>query len=161
MVGVIWYLMALFGAMIGVVVALFLHEFAHAVPLLITGGSAHIIVGSDAGRTARLGPLTVTFGVDSVMKLMQYGHYEPNGSHSTRVHALSVLAGPFTTVLLVSLLGAVIYRGVSEPLLVGLTFIFFSELYRALQTVVPNTYSDGPYAGMKSDAKRFLQIVSF
>lgn len=159
MIDLLWYPIAVLGGVVGAVVALFVHEFAHAVPVLLAGGSAHITVGSDDGRTWQVGPVTVTFGIDGLRKLIQYGHYRPTGVESERVHAVSILAGPAVTVGIVLLIGVLVYRGVSDPVSFGLLFIFFSELSRAVQTIVPKTYSRGPYAGMDSDGKRFLQVV--
>lgn len=159
MIGEAWYLVAFGGAMVGIVIALFVHEAAHAVPILLAGGSAHITMGSDSGRTVEYGPLTVTVGVDSVWTLLLYGRCAAEEEQSKRVRLLSVLSGPAVTVVIVSLLGIVLYRGVDGPLSFGLTAIFYGELFRAIQTIVPKTYSYGPYSGMTSDGKRFLEVV--
>lgn len=159
MVEAVWYLLAVVGAVAGSVLGLVLHELAHAAPLVLAGGSVRVTIGSDSGRTIHVGPLTITVGVDGVRTFMQYGYYEPNRRHSLRVRAVSIVSGPLMTVGIVSVLGVMLYRGVGEPLFFVLTFVFFNELYRAIQTIVPKTYSRGPYRGMQSDGKRFLKLV--
>ncbi|MEY7850215.1 hypothetical protein AB7C87_13560 [Natrarchaeobius sp. A-rgal3] len=158
MLEVAWFLLIPVGIVVGVVTALFLHELAHAVPILLAGGTTHITIGSDSGRTVGFGPLTMTVGFDGVWKLMLYGRCRSERHHSSPVRAISVLAGPVVTVVIVSTLWMV-SRGVSGPLSFVLTAIFYSELFRAILTTVPMTYPTGPYAGMTSDGKRFLEIV--
>ncbi|WP_123535762.1 hypothetical protein [Halosimplex salinum] len=157
--GVILYVLAVPAAVAGVVVALFLHEAAHSVPILLAGGCVHVSIGSDSGRTARLGPLTVTVGFDGVRKLLTYGYFEWEGTHSKRVRALSFAAGPAMTVLVVATLGAMVFRDGTGPLSVCLTAIFYSELVRAVATIVPRTYSGGAYDGLDSDGKQLLDLV--
>jgi Zn-dependent protease len=160
MVDGLWYLLALLAGVAGIFVALFCHEFGHSVPVLLAGGSVSISVGSDTGRTVSLGPVTITVGVDGVWNTLHYGYYEYQGTHSKHVRALSALAGPLVTVVTASLLGVVLlYRGTSGPVSFALEIVFISELYRAVVTIVPRTYSREPYAGLPSDGKRFLQIV--
>jgi len=67
----------------GILVALFRHEFGHSVPVLLAGDSVSISVGSDTGRTVRLGPVTITAGVDRVWNTLQYGYCEYQETHSS------------------------------------------------------------------------------
>jgi len=160
MVEALWYLPALLAGVAGIFVALFCHEFAHSVPVLLAGGRVSISVGSDTGRTVSLGPVTITAGVDGVWNTLHYGYYEYQETHSKRVRALSALAGPLVTVVIASLLGvALLDHGTSGPVSFVLEILLISELYRAVVTAVPMTYSREPYAGLPSDGKRFLQIV--
>lgn|GEM_PF-3374861 len=69
--------------MAGILVALFRHEFGHSVPVLLAGGTVSISVGSDTGRTVRLGPVTITAGVDRVWNTLQYGYCEYQETHSS------------------------------------------------------------------------------
>ncbi|QLH76592.1 hypothetical protein HZS55_04405 [Halosimplex rubrum] len=156
---VLLYALAVPAAVVGIVVALFLHEAAHAAPVLLAGGSSHISVGSDSGRTARFGPLTVTVGFDGVRKLVAYGYHEWEGTHSKRVRTASIAAGPAMTVLIVAALGPVMFRDGTTPISFCLRAIFYSEFFRAVQTIVPRTYSRGAYAGLDSDGKQFLRLV--
>ena len=159
MLSVAWYGLALLCAVFGVVVSLGVHEVAHAVPIVVAGGTAHVTIGSDSGRTAQFGPVTVTFGYDGVRQLMQYGHYEPTGVDSKRVHAVAIAAGPLATLAVITLLAVTLSHGVRGPAAFGLTFVLCSELYRAVQTIVPKTYANGPYAGVESDGKRLLRLI--
>lgn len=153
------YAVAIASALVGIVVALALHEFAHAVPLLLDGGRVHVRIGSEDGRTVGIGPLTVTAGFDSIEGLVQFGYYEVQDTHSDRVRAVAALAGPSMTVLVVVLVGFAFFNVPSGPSSVLLGTILISEAYRAIQTIVPKTYSDGPYAEWDSDGKRFLRLV--
>ncbi|WP_436908784.1 hypothetical protein [Halosimplex marinum] len=156
---VVLYVLAVPAAAVGIVLALFLHEAAHAAPILLAGDSAHISIGSDSGRTGRLGPLALTVGFDGVRKALTYGYFEWEGTPSKRVRAVSFAAGPAMTLLVVAILGTVVFRDGNGPLSVCLTAVFYSELYRAVVTIVPRTYSGGPYAGLDSDGKQFLELV--
>jgi len=159
MIGVLPYALAVPAAVAGIVAGLFLHEVAHAAPVLFAGGSAHVTVGSDSGRTVRVGPLTVTAGFDGVRKLLSYGYFQWDGTPSKRVRALSLAAGPSVTILLAASLGLVAVRDGDGPVSFCLTAVFYSELFRAVQTAVPRTYSRGAYAGLDSDGKQLLDLV--
>ncbi|WP_135364943.1 hypothetical protein [Halosimplex halophilum] len=159
MIGVLPYALAVPVALAGAVAALFLHEAAHAAPVLLAGGSAHVSIGSASGRTVRLGPLTVTAGFDGVRKLVAYGYCDREGTRSKRVRAVSIAAGPAVTVLLAASLGLVAFRAGDGPASFCLTAVFYSELFRAVQTVVPRTYSRGAYAGLDSDGKQLLTLL--
>jgi hypothetical protein len=56
-------------------------------------------------------------------------------------------------------LGVVLLRGVDGPLFWVLANLLVSESYRAYQTVIPKTYSRGPYEGMPSDGMRFQRLI--
>ncbi|QLH80916.1 hypothetical protein [Halosimplex pelagicum] len=159
MIDVLPYALAVPVAVVGAVGALFLHEAAHATPILLAGGNVHISIGSETGRTARLGPLTVTVGFDGVRKLVAYGYFQWEETPSKRVQALSFAAGPAVTVLLAASLGLVAFRGGNGPVSFCLTAVFYSELFRAVQTAVPRTYSRGAYAGLDSDGKQLLDLL--
>lgn len=160
MVEVVWYPVVIAGGALGIVVALFLHELAHAVPILLDGGRVSITIGSEDGRTVGLGPLTATFGIDGFWKTLQFGYYEPRDDHSRFVRATSTLAGPLVTIAIVASLGiALLSLGGDGPLGFVGRMVFLGELMRAIYTAVPMTYSNGPYAGWPSDGKRFLDIV--
>lgn len=159
MIGQLWIVAVIPVAVLGVVFALFLHELAHVVPILLAGHVAQITIGNDAGRTVGLGPLSVTVGYDGLVKLTQFGYYQPEGDPSRRIEAIAALAGPLATFLLVASLGVALYRGVAEPLVFVTSTVVLSEINRLYQTAVPKTYSRGPYAGWDSDGKRFLQLV--
>lgn len=155
-----WYATAAVVGLGGAFLGLVVHEVAHAVPTLLAGHGAHVTIGSDSGRTVRLGRLSFTVGYDGPRKLLVYGHYWPDGSPSPRVQVASTAAGPLATVAMVVIVGGVLYRGgVPEPVRWGLAYVFASDAYRAVLTIVPTTYSRGPYAGEESDGKRILQLV--
>jgi len=156
----LWYLPALLAGVAGIYLATFCHEVGHSLPVLLTGGRVSVSVGSETGRTASVGPLTVTVGVDGVWNTLRYGFYEPHEPPSKAVRALSTLTGPLATVGVVSLLGAALLsRGTSGPVSFALEVVFYGELSRAVVTVVPMTYSREPYTGVPSDGKRFLRLL--
>jgi hypothetical protein len=159
MAALVWYAVACVGGVGAAVLALFAHELAHAVPILLAGGRAHVTVGDDEGRTANVGPLTVTVGFDRVATLLVYGYYEPSGVDSRAVHAVSTLAGPAVTVAVVAAAVAALLSVEHGPLVLGIWFVLVSELRRGYYTLVPMTYSREPYAGDDSDMKRFLRLV--
>jgi len=63
------------------------------------------------------------------------------------------------TLSAIGVLGVALLRGVDGPLSWVLWCLLASEVYRAYQTMVPRTYSTGPYEGSPSDGKRFLQLL--
>ncbi len=144
---------------VGIFGLLFCHELGHALPALLAGGRAHVTVGSHDGRTVTLGRLSVTVGMDGFRSLFTYGDIQWSGPDSTFVRAAVILGGPAVTVSAVGVLGFVLLRGVDGSLFWVLGNILVSEGYRAYQTVVPKTYSKGPYEGRPSDGKRFLRLI--
>lgn len=144
---------------VGILGLLVAHELGHAVPVLLAGGSAHVTIGSDSGRTVTLGRLTVTAGYERLWTLFTYGTIRWSDVDSTRVRAASILGGPLVTLTAIGGLSAVLFRGVEEPLFWVVTNLLVSECYRAYTTLRPRTYASGPYQGMPSDGKRFLDVI--
>lgn len=144
---------------VGILGLLFVHELGHALPVLLAGGRAHVTVGSHDGRTATFGRLSVTVGVPGLRRLLKYGEIRWSGVDSKRVRAAAILGGPAVTVSAVGVLGVVLLRGVDGPAFLVVANLLVSESYRAYQTIVPKTYSRGPYDGTPSDGKRFLRLV--
>lgn len=147
------------GIPVGILVLLFCHEFGHALPVLLAGGRAHITIGSHDGRTVTLGRLSVTFGMDGFRSLFTYGVIQWSEVDSKLIQAAGILGGPFVTVSAIFVIGVVLLSGVDGLLFWALGNLLISEVYRAYQTIVPKTYSQGPYKGSPSDGKRFLQLV--
>ena len=147
------------GIVAGQFLLLVLHEFGHVVPILVTGGTAHITIGSRNGQTVRLGPLRFTIGFDTVLSLFTYGTVEWTGVESKRIHAVAILAGPFTSLTVVLIVGAGLLRGVEPPVYWIFINLALLEIWRLYQTLVPKTYSRGPYEGVPSDGQRFLQLI--
>lgn len=144
---------------VGILGLLFVHELGHALPILLAGGRAHVTLGSHDGRTATLGRLSVTLGVPGIWQLLTYGDIRWSGVDSKRVRAAAILGGPAVTVTAVGVLGVVLLRGVDGPSFWVVANLLASDSYRAYQTIVPKTYSQGPYDGMPSDGERFLRLV--
>lgn len=144
---------------IGAVAFLFLHEFGHVLPPLLAGGDATIYVGSREGRTATLGPLTLTVGVEGIWSVFHFGEVEWDGVDARTVHAAGIVGGPLVSAVVATALGALLLRGVTEPAFWVVAWLCLNELLRLVRTVVPMTYSRGQYAGMPSDGKRLLQLL--
>jgi len=144
---------------LGILGLLFVHELGHAVPILVAGGRAHITVGSHDGWTAAFGRLSVTIGMDGLWSLFTYGYIEWDGVESRFALAAGILGGPFVTLSVVGTLCVLLVRGVEGPFFWVLLNLLVSESYRAYQTILPKTYSRGPYEGQPSDGKRFKQLL--
>jgi hypothetical protein len=144
---------------VGVLALLVAHELGHAVPVLLAGGSVHVSIGSDTGQTVTLGRLTVTAGYAGLWALLTYGTVEWSGVTSTRVRAAGIVGGPLVTLGAILGLTAVLRRGLPEPLFWVAANLLLSECYRAYKTVLPRTYSSGPYEGIPSDGKRLLDVL--
>lgn len=138
---------------------LFCHELGHAIPVLLAGGRADITVGSHEGWTATVGRLSVTVGMDGLWSLFTYGYIEWSGVDSRSVLIASILGGPFVTVSAVVILGVALLRGADGPWFWVLGNLLVSESYRASQTILPKTYSQGPYEGLPSDGQRLRQLL--
>lgn len=138
---------------------LFLHELGHAVPVLLAGGRAHITIGSHDGRTTTVGPLTVTVGTDGLKNTFRYGSIDWRGVESRYINALGIVGGPLVTLLLMLGTVALLIRGVDGVVYGALLFLLFWLLNRAYYTIVPTTYSGGPYGGTASDGKRLLELL--
>ena len=144
---------------VGIFGFLFCHELGHAVPVLLAGGRASITIGSHEGRTVSVGRLWMTVGMSGLWSLFTYGDIQWDGVDSRFAQAASILGGPFVTVSAVGILGVVLLRGVDGPLFWVLANLLASESYRAYQTILPKTYSKGPYEGLPSDGKRLQQLL--
>jgi hypothetical protein len=152
-------LLIISGVAVGQFLLLILHEFGHVIPVLATGGTAHITIGGRDGRTVNFGPVGLTVGLESVQSVFTYGTVKWRGVSSDRVQAVAILSGPLMSFVVVLILGATVLGGVEPPIhwiLINLTLL---ETWRLYQTLVPKTYSRGPYEGTPSDGKRFLRLV--
>lgn len=155
-----WYLAALFLGLAGVWIALLVHEFAHAVPHLLAGRAVEITLGSDDGRTVRVGPLTLTVGTNGLWWTFGFGYFVPEAPGSRRIRAASFLLGPLASLSIVSAFGLVLLEiGTSGPRAFAVEMVCYSELIRTAMTAAPVTYRRGPYAGWDSDGKQFLRLV--
>lgn len=143
----------------GVFGLLFWHELGHALPILLTGGRAHIIIGSRDGRTVTLGRLVITVGIDGLWSFFTYGTIQWSEVNSESIQGMAILGGPLATAGAIGALSFGLLRGVDGPLRGVLVYFLVIEGYRIYQTVVPKTYSRGPYEGLPSDGKRFLQLI--
>ncbi|WP_246970534.1 hypothetical protein [Natribaculum luteum] len=152
-------LILFFAIPVGMVGFLVCHEFGHALPILLTGGRAHITIGSPDGQTATIGRLSLTVGIDGISSLFRYGTCQSSGVDSTFVRAIGILGGPLVTGSIVCALGGILLRGVDGVPFWVVVNLLLSEGYRAYQTIVPKTYTQGPYEGLASDGKRFLQLL--
>ncbi|WP_135830027.1 hypothetical protein [Halorussus halobius] len=74
-------------------------------------------------------------------------------------YALPVLFAGGRARLTIGVLGVVLLGGVDGPSFWVVANLLVGESYRLYRTVVPKTYSRGPYAGTPSDGKRFLRLV--
>ncbi|WP_434523175.1 hypothetical protein [Halorubrum sp. AS12] len=152
-------LLIITGVAVGQFLLLILHEFGHVIPVLAIGGTAHITVGGQDGRTVNFGPLEVTVGLESVQSVFTYGTVKWRGVNSDRIHAVAILSGPLMSFVVVLIFGATVLSGVESPIHWILINLALLETWRLYQTLVPKTYSRGPYEGRPSDGKRFLQLV--
>jgi len=144
---------------VGLVGLLFAHELGHAVPVLATGGRAHITIGRDDGRTVHVGRLSITAGVDGLRRFFTYGRIDWAGVDSTAVRAASIAGGPIVSLTAIGVLGSLLLSGVGGLLLWVLAQLLVSESIRASQTIVPKTYSRGAYSGLDSDGKRLCRLL--
>jgi hypothetical protein len=147
------------GIAVGAIVLLLLHELGHAIPVLLAGGRSRIVIGSDDGTTVTLGSLQITVGIDGPISLFLYGYTYWDGVDSKRVRALGLLGGPLVSVTAVLVLGALTFLDIAEPLATVVGYLLPFELFRAIFTIVPMTYSVGEYSGTTSDGKKFLQLL--
>jgi hypothetical protein len=152
-------LLIISGAAVGQFLLLILHELGHVIPVLATGGTAHITIGGQGGRTVNFGQVEVTVGLENVQSVFRYGTVKWKGVNSDRIHAVAILSGPLMSLVVVLILGATVLSGVESPIHWILVNLALLETWRLYQTLVPKTYSWGPYEGMPSDGKRFLQLV--
>lgn len=144
---------------VGLVGLLVAHELGHAIPVLVAGGRAHVTIGSHDGRTCHLGRLSVTVGVDGLRSLFTYGRIDWTDVDSTAVQAASIAGGPIASLTAIAVLGSLLLGGVDGLLFWVLAQLLVSESMRALQTIVPKTYSRGAYSGMDSDGKRLCRLL--
>lgn len=149
----------LLGVAAGQFVLMLLHEVGHVVPVLVAGGTARVAIGRGDGRTGRYVPVECTVGLESVRSLFTYGTVEWTGVESDRVHAVAILCGPLTSLAMDLVFAAGLVRGVEPPAYWILANLAFLETWRLYQTVVPKTYSRGPYEGMPSDGERFHRLL--
>lgn len=147
------------GIALGMVVLLFFHELGHAIPVLLAGGRSRIVIGSDDGWTVPLGSLRVTVGLDGPTSIFLYGSTYWDGVEPTRVRALGLLGGPLVSVTAILVLGGLSVLDLAEPLAAVVGYLLVSELFRAVFTIVPMTYSFGRYSGTTSDGKKLLQLL--
>ena len=152
-------LLIFMGVAVGQFLLLFLHEFGHVIPVLATGGTAQITIGSPDGRTVQSGPIRFTIGFKTVQSLFIYGTVNWWGVESDRIHAIAILSGPLMSLTMILISGGALLGGVDSPLYWIFVNLVFLETWRLYQTIVPKTYSRGPYEGMPSDGKRFLQLI--
>ncbi|RYJ08027.1 hypothetical protein ELS19_19745 [Halogeometricum borinquense] len=147
------------GVVAGQFLLLIVHEFGHVIPVLATGGTAHITIGGHDGRTVKIGPVEVTVGFESVQSVFTYGTVEWRGVESDWIHAVAILSGPLMSLVVVLIFGVTVLRGIEPPIYWILANLALLETVRLYQTLIPKTYSRGPYEGRPSDGKRFLQLV--
>lgn len=88
-----------------------------------------------------------------------YGYTDWSGVESKRVHALGLAGGPLVTATLLLATSALLLSGIDGLLFGALQFFFFWLLSRAYYTIVPQTYSGGPYDGRTSDGKKLLELL--
>lgn len=138
---------------------LFLHELGHAVPVLLAGGYAHITVGNPDGRTITFDRLKITAGTDGIKKTFLYGTVDWGTVDSTRVRVLGIIGGPVVTLALVLTTGTLLLSGLNGVLYLVVQFLFVWLLGRAYYTIVPRTYSGGPYDGTISDGRRLMELL--
>ena len=138
---------------------LFAHELGHAVPILLAGGRAHVTVGNPDGRTVGLGRLKVTAGVDGLKNTFLYGYVDWADVESRRLRALGLVCGPLVTVTLLIATGVLLLDRPDGLLSDVLLFLFLWLLNRSFYTIVPRTYSGGPYDGTTSDGRKLLELL--
>lgn len=138
---------------------LFIHEFGHAAPILLMGGRAHITVGNPDGQTVTFGRLKITVGTDGMKNTFLYGSVDWSGINSKRVRALGIAGGPLATVIILLATGTLLLSGADGLLFLALQAFFIWLLSRAYYTIVPQTYTGGPYDGMTSDGTKFLRLL--
>ncbi|WP_276253372.1 hypothetical protein [Halomontanus rarus] len=142
-------------------VALFLHELGHAVPVVATGGRAHIMIGDTEGRTVETGPVRVTVGSNGIWSLLYFGRCRSDGIRSRTVRAIAILAGPGTTLLVVVMTGVALSVVQHESVRFVVVGLFYNQVWVAFVTLVPVEYPSwfGMYAGDRSDGYRFLKLL--
>lgn len=135
------------------------HELGHALPVLAAGGRAHVTIGSPDGRTVTAGRLSVTVGYDGLKRFFTYGTVHWDDVDSTFVRAVGILGGPLVSLTAIGALALALRRGADGLAFLVLANLLLGESLRAYHTIVPKTYSSGPYEGSPSDGKRFLQLI--
>lgn len=157
-----WAFLAVFLAVYALLPALiFVHECGHAVPALLTGGTAHVVVGDTEGRTADFGPLRVTVGWDGPLSLTYFGYCRWDGVESPPVALCSHLGGPGVTVLVIAVLVSVLDGVANGVVRSGLTFVLINQLITLVLTLVPVRYPSwfGKSAVDTSDGYKVLRVL--
>lgn len=156
-ISVDWVALAAFLA--AVPLAVLLHELGHAIPALVAGGRAELVIGGTDGQSIRLGPLTLTLGYPYVSA---FGLCRWEGIDSQNVQRLIHLGGPAMTVLVV--VGLLTALESIESGVVGtvLRWLLVFEVVTLVVTIIPIEYPSwfGPYAGRTSDGYKFLQTLT-
>jgi len=153
--------LAVLGAVLTLPAFVFAHELGHAVPALLSGGRAHVMVGAEEGRSVGSGRLRVTLGRDGPLTPAYFGYCRWDEVHSRRARVAAHLGGP--AVSAVAVLGLLVAAGSAKPgpLRVGLWFLLGNQTVVVATTMVPVTYPDwfGRYAHETSDGRKLLETL--
>lgn len=157
-----WTFFAVFLAVYAVIPALiFVHECGHAVPALLAGGTAHVMVGDTTGASVDVGPLRVTFGWDGPLSVVSFGYCRWDGVDSRLVRCCCQLGGPAATLLVVVVLTSVPDGVGNGAVRSGLSFVLINQLIVLVLTLLPVQYPSwfGKFGGHTSDGYSVLATL--
>lgn len=141
------------------VIFTFLHELAHAIPVLIAGHKTNIILGKRGKSFSfTIGSLlTITVAPASAIN----GYYQFYGQTLDRTRLISYTAGPLSNFLFLIIFIYFSLNVATSTFAINIYFAAFWNLLQFLLTAIPIQYPDSykPYAGMQSDGLRILNLL--
>jgi len=140
-------------------VCILLHEFGHAIPILLTGRNAHVIMGDDSGKTFQFGKLKLTFGISGA-GIMYRGYCRWDGNVPTRTELIVTLGGPIVTLAIVAILTIFVDLNPEGTLETSIYYLWVSQTLLLVLTSLPMTLPSWLYPSESdNDGKQILDIL--